>query len=73
MTWARQEGEGPHPSNAQSKEEMENREHKPKGPCIFHVIRVKQLSECTAKSDKRGGNGKCVKARKAMNSNRSGA
>ena len=41
-TWARQEGEGLHLSNAQSKEDMESRERKPKGPCIFHAVGVKQ-------------------------------
>ena len=69
-TWARQEGEGLQPSNAQSKE---CREHKPKDPCILHVARVKQLPERTAESDKRGGNGKCMKARKVMNLDRNGA
>ena len=71
--WARQEGEGLHPSNAQSKEEMESRECKPKGPCIFHAARVKQFPKCTTELDKCGGNGICVKARKVMDSNRSKA
>ena len=65
-TWARQKGEGLPLSNDQYKEEMESRERKPKGPCIFHAARVKQLAECIVESDKRGGNGKCVKARKVM-------
>ena len=48
-TWARQEGEGLHLSNAQSKE---CRERKPKDPCIFHAARVKQISEHTVELDK---------------------
>ena len=67
---ARQEGEDLHPSNAQSKE---YREHKPKDPCIFHTERVKQLPERTAELDKCGGNGKCIKARKVMDSDGNGA
>ena len=46
---------------------------KPKGLCAFHTTRVKQISECTAESNKLGGNGKHVKAKKAMGSNGSGA
>ena len=72
-TWARQEEEGLHPSNAQSKEEMEYRERKLKDPCIFHAARVKQLPERIAKSDKHRGNGNCVNARKVMDSDGSGA
>ena len=72
-TWARQEEEGLHPSNAQSKEEMECRERKPKDPCIFHAARVKQLPKCTVESDKHRGNGKCVKVTKVMDSNGSEA
>ena len=71
--WARQEGKGLQPSNAQFKEEMESREHKPKGSCIFHAARVKQLPEHMAKLNKLRGNVKCVKARKVMDSDRSGA
>ena len=65
--------ERPHTHNAQSKEEMECREQKPKGLCIIRAARVKQTPECAAESDKRGGNGKSVKARKVMGSNGSGA
>ena len=57
-----------HPSNAQSKEEMGCRERKLKDLCIFHATRVKQISKHTAESDKPGGNGNCVKARKATDS-----
>ena len=59
--WAKQEGEGLYPSNAQSKD-----------PCIFHAKRVKQLPERTVESNKHGGNGKCMKARKVMDSDRNG-
>ena len=45
---------------------MECREQKPKDPYIFHVVRAKQVPERIAKLDKRGGNGKCVKAKKVM-------
>ena len=69
-TWAREEGEGLHPSNAQSKE---CRERKPKDPCIFHAARVNQLPKRTAESNKCRGNGKCVRAKKVMDSNGSGA
>ena len=41
--WAKQEGSGLHPSNAQSKEEMEGRERGPKGPYVFHTARVKHI------------------------------
>ena len=51
---------------------MECRELKPKGPYIFHVARVKQIPKCTAEPHKPGGNGKCVKARKVMDSDESG-
>ena len=49
------------------------RERKPKGPCIIHAARVKQISEHTAESDKPGGNGKRMRARKVMDSDESGA
>ena len=69
-TWAREEKEGLHLSNAQSKE---CKEHKPKDLCIFHTIRVKQLPKRTVESDKCEGNGKCEKARKVMDSDGSRA
>ena len=71
--WIKLEGEGLHPSNAQSKEEMECREREPKGPFVFHAAKVKHLLERTIESDKHGGNSKVVKAKKVMDSNRSGA
>ena len=49
------------------------REQKPKGPCIIHATKVKQIPECATESDKRRGNGKHVKVRKVMDSNGSGA
>ena len=70
-TWARHKGGGLHLSDAQSKEEMESRECKPKDLYIFHVVRVKQLPKHIAKLDKCRCNGKCMKARKVMDSNRS--
>ena len=63
-TLARQEGKGLQPSNALSNEEMESRERKPKGPCIIHAARVKQLPERMTESNKCGGNGKCVRPEK---------
>ena len=72
-TWARQKGEGLRPSNGQSKEEVERRKCKPKDPCIFHITRVKQLPELIVELEKRGGYGKCVKVRKVMDLDRSGA
>ena len=72
-TWARQEGEGLHQSNAQSKEEVESRKCEPKGPCIFHAARIKQLPERIVESDKHKGNGKWVKAKKVMDSDGSEA
>ena len=36
-----------YPSNAQFKEEMEDKEREPKGACVFHVARVKHLPEHT--------------------------
>ena len=48
------------------------REQKPKDPCIIHAARVKQIPERVAKSDKCGDNGKCVKAKKVMDSDGSG-
>ena len=33
-----------------------------------HAVRVKQILERAAESDKRGGNDKCMKARKVMDS-----
>ena len=65
-TWARQKREGLHLSNAQSKEKMESRERELKDPCIFHAARVKHLPERIVESNKCGGNGKEVKARKVM-------
>ena len=47
---------------------MEGREHEPKDPYVFHAIRVRHLPKCIAESEKHGGNSKCVKARKVMNS-----
>ena len=52
---------------------MEGREHEPKVPYDFHAARVKHIPECTAESDKHKGNNKGVKAKKAMNSDESGA
>ena len=49
------------------------REQKPKGPCIIHAAKVKQIPECAIESDKHRGNGKRVKVRKVMDSNGSGA
>ena len=49
------------------------KERKPKGPCIIHAARVKQILECTTELDKPRGNGKHVKARKAMDLDGSGA
>ena len=40
---------------------------------LIHAAKVKQAPECTAESNKPGGNGKRVKARKAMDSYGSGA
>ena len=71
--WARQEGKGLQPSNAQFKEKMESRERKPKGSCIFHAARIKQLPKRMVELNKHEGNVKCVKARKVMDSDRSGA
>ena len=62
-----------HPSNAQSKEEMEGRKRESKGPYVFHAARVKHLPERIAELDKDGGNSKGVKARKVMDSDGSGA
>ena len=39
-----------YPSNAQFKEEMEDKEREPKGACVFHVARVKHLPERTTES-----------------------
>ena len=52
---------------------MECREQKPKGPCVFLIARVKQILEHTTKPDRPEGNGKCVKTRKIMDSDESGA
>ena len=52
---------------------MESRECKPKDPYIFHAVKVKQLLERIAESDKRRCNGKCMKARKVMDPEGSGA
>ena len=49
------------------------RERKPKGPSIIHAARVKRISEHAAELDKPRGNGKCVRAKKAMDSDGSGA
>ena len=38
-----------------------------------HAVRVKQILERAAESDKHRGNGKYVKARKVMDLNKSGA
>ena len=46
-TWAKQEGEGLHLSNAQPKEGVKGKEHKPKSPYVLHATRVKHLPECT--------------------------
>ena len=62
-----------HPSNVQSKEEMEGKECKPKGPYVFHATRVKHIPEHTTESKKHGGNSKGVNARKVMDSDESGA
>ena len=72
-TWARQEGEGLHPSNAQSKEEMKGREHKPKSPYVFHVTKVKHPLERIVESNKHGDSRKGKKARKVTDLDRSGA
>ena len=40
-TWAQQEDEGLHPSNAQSKEGIRVKEHEPKSPHILHAVRDK--------------------------------
>ena len=72
-TWAKYKGESPYPSNAQSKEGMGCKERKPKVPCIIHATRVKRIPECVTESNKLGGNGKRVKARKVLGSNGSGA
>ena len=72
-TWTRQKGEGLHPSNAQSKEEMKGREHEPKSPYVFHAAKVKHPLEHTAKSNKHSNSKKGVKARKVTDSDRSGA
>ena len=72
-TWAKYKGQSPYPSNAQSEEGMGCKEQEPKGPCIIHATRVKRILERAAKSDKPGGNGKCVKAKKVLGSNGSGA
>jgi len=63
-TWARQEGEGLHPSNAQFEEGMKGKDNKPKSPHILHATRDKHQPERTAKSDKYGGNRNDVKTRK---------
>ena len=49
------------------------REQKPKDPCIIHAARVKRIPEHVAELDKPRGNGKRMKVRKAMDSNRSRA
>ena len=49
------------------------RERKLKDPCIIHVARIKQILERTVELDKPRGNGKHVRARKAMDSYGSGA
>ena len=41
---------------------------KPKGPCAFHTVRVKQISERITESEKPRSNGKRVKTRKVMDS-----
>ena len=71
-TWAKYKGESPYPSNAQSKERMGCKERKPKVPCIIHATRVKRIPERVTESNKLGGNGKRVKARKVLGSNGSG-
>ena len=72
-TWDKR-GHGPgRRERAHTQEEMECRERRPKGPCIIHVARVKQIPKCLAESNKHGGNGKCVKARKVMDLDGSGA
>ena len=48
-------------------------EQKPKGLCIIHAVRVKRIPKRVAESDKPRGNGKRVRARKAMDSDKSGA
>ena len=40
---------------------------------LIHAARVKRAPERVAKSDKLGGNDKCVRARKAIDSYESGA
>ena len=52
---------------------MECKERKPIGPCVFQAERVKQILECIAKLDKPKGNGKCMKARKVIDLDESGA
>ena len=49
-------------------EEMECKEWNPKGPCIIHAARVKQIPAHAAELDKHKGNGKCVKTKKVMDS-----
>ena len=71
--WAKQEGEDLHPSNAQSKREIEDREREPKGPYVFYAVRVKHLLERTTESNKHIGNSKGMKAKKVMDSDGSGA
>ena len=63
---AKEEGEGLHPSNAQSKENMEGKEREPKGPYVFHGARVKHLPKCTTESHKHEGDSKGMKARKVI-------
>ena len=48
------------------------RERKLKDPCIIHVARIKQILERTVELDKPRGNGKHVRARKAMDLDGSG-
>ena len=62
-TWAQQEDEGLHPSNAQSKERMKGNEHEPKNPRILHATRDKHQPRRTTESNKHGGNINGVKAR----------
>ena len=63
-TWARQEDEDLCPSNTQSKERMNDREHEPKSSHILHATRDEHQLERIVESNKHEGNRSGVKAKK---------
>ena len=52
---------------------MECKEQKPKSPCIFHAAIVKQIPKRIVESNKCRGNEKCMKAKKVMDLDETGA